>query len=495
MEERKSSVFVNRIKTRFLLGVCGAVCILFFFGIAYGDSRQMGIVATVASDYSSSALSVATVDPKTGPRIVLNNQLPSAKSDITVKAFGSYFYRLGKYQSDNVTKVAVNAPNTPIWQYSSNDAAGESSNPYDLIFVNSQKAYLLRYGATTAWIVNPSATTEAAFKIGELDLSAYSDDGVPEMAGGVIANGRLFIILQRLDSFFCPSNTAYVAVFDVATDTEIDTGHGQGNMKGIPLSIKNPLSIQYAAGNNTVYIQGVGSFPGGGWCDPVYEYTGGIESINPQTYATRVVLDDGDATSHPYGAIAGMLIASPTKGYFVGYAGWGDNALYQFNPTTGAVTGALEGFQNIIIAGMESGTYLDKNRMMWVCNQSDATVDIVNTENNTLSERLDTNLNPLSVAFCTTGAPLPPELGFTMTGDYVTFHWNTVSGAEGYYLWGLSYTSQYGFNSGVFDWGTNTSATARMPDGMTLYVAIVPFNADGFGEASNVVRAEYTTAQ
>ena len=67
---------------------------------------------------------------------------------------------------------------------------------------------------------------------------------------------------NAMDDIFCPSNTAYVAVFDVATDTEIDTGKGEGSKKGIPLPIRNPLSIQYVAENNRIYIQGVGSYPG-----------------------------------------------------------------------------------------------------------------------------------------------------------------------------------------------------------------------------------------
>ena len=71
-----------------------------------------------------------------------------------------------------------------------------------------------------------------------------------------------------------------MAVFDVATDTEIDTGKGEGSMKGIPLPIRNPLSIQYVAENNRIYIQGMGSYPD--TCDPKYEYTGGIVSIDPR---------------------------------------------------------------------------------------------------------------------------------------------------------------------------------------------------------------------
>ena len=74
----------------------------------------------------------------------------------------------------------------------------------------------------------------------------------------------------------------------------------------------------------------MGSYPG--FCDPKYDYTGGIVSIDPQTYATSVVLDDGDAQTHPFGLIFGMLISSPVKGYVVGYDGWGDNTLYPSIP-------------------------------------------------------------------------------------------------------------------------------------------------------------------
>ena len=379
----------------------------------------------------------------------------------------------------------IAAPNTPIWQFSTQGTdEANSSNPYDLVFVNSTKAYLIRYGSTKAWIVNPSATTEATFKVGELDLSAYTDaDGAPEMCCGVIANGKLFIVLQRLVDW-CPSNTAYVAVFDTTTDTEINTGLGSGNMIGIPLTIKNPSAIQYVPQNNLIYVQGIGSYPGSGACDPVYEYTGGIESINPVTYASAIVLDDGDAATHPYGAISGMLIASPTQGYFVGYAGWGNNTLYAFNPTTGDVSGALSGFQNINISGMNSGTYLDKNGMMWICDSTNAVIKIMDTADNTLSENVSTSLNPQKVAFCTQGTPLAPMLGSTVSGNSVMAHWNTVSGAEGYYLWITAPTTGW---TVLYDWGARTSVSATVAAESSYYVSVIPYNAEGSGAASNVV--------
>ncbi|MCP4577743.1 MAG: hypothetical protein GY846_15835, partial [Deltaproteobacteria bacterium] len=213
-------------------------------------------------------------------------------------------------------------------------------------------------------------------------------------------------------------------------------------------------------------------YPGGS-CDPVYEYTGGIESINPATYASSIVLDDGDATTHPYGAISGMLIASPTKGYFVGYAGWGNNTLYAFNPTTGAVSGAVSGVQGINISGMNSGTYLDKNAMMWICDSTNALVKIVDTENNTVNESVATNLNPQKVAFCTKGTPFAPTLG------------STVSGAEGYYLWVSEPATGW---TALWNWGTKTSVSATVPTGKAYYVSVIPYNTGGSGASSNVVQ-------
>ena len=470
------------------LFLCSAMllCLLMGAGSVHADSTQTAVVATAASDYSSYGISAITVDPKAGPRIAVNNLLAGSNGS-TVKAFGQYYYRIEQFQADNVTKVDISSPNTPIWQFSTQNTGEEtSSNPYDLIFVSSSKAYLIRYGSTKAWIVNPSVSpdNEAGFKIGELDLSAYADsDGAPEMCCGVLANNKLFIVMQRTVDW-CPTEIAYVAVFDTATDTEINTGMGSGSMIGIPLTIKNPGSIQYIAENNRIYVQGIGSYPGGS-CDPVYEYTGGIESINPVTYASSIVLDDGDATTHEYGAISGMSIVSPTKGYFVGYAGWGDNTLYAFNPTTGVVSGAITGFQNINISGMNSGTYLDKNAMMWVCDATKGQVKIMDTENNTISQNVDTNLNPQKVAFCTQGTPLAPTLGSTVSGNNVMVHWNTVSGANGYYLWVTQPLTGW---TTLYDWGTRTSVSATLaPTGAPFYVAIIPYNAKGTGAASNVV--------
>ncbi|MEZ4529194.1 MAG: hypothetical protein R2941_25050 [Desulfobacterales bacterium] len=398
-----------------------AVSVFFFFTLLWMANpasvlckvTQTAVVATVAADYSSAAHSVISVEPAGGPRTVQNDLLPTLISDITVSAYENFFYRIERFQADNVTKFDIANPSVPVWQFSTLDS-GEtgSGNPYGLYFVNSQKAYLLRYGKSKAWIVNPSAAAQSEFKIGELDLSAYADDdGIPEMNSAAIAEGKLFVTLQRLDqnNGWLPSHTAYVAVFDTATDTEITVcsacAANNGGVKGIALPIRNIGAIQYLEENSSIYVQGVGDY-GSSWSGRDPEYSGGIVRIDPDTYAVSMILDDGDADNHPYGNISGMSIVSADKGYFAGYDGWGDNTLYEFNPSDGTVRGiANEALRNKNIAGMESGAYADENGMLWVCNQTDAEVVILDTSDNSIDETISTNLNPVRVVFTTEGEP------------------------------------------------------------------------------------------
>ncbi len=368
-----------------------------FFAMATTSHAQKAVVATTAADYSSGAHSV--IDVKTGA--ALNNLLPTSTSDVTVSAYQDYFYRIERYQSDNITKFHINAPSVPIWQFSTNDSGEQgSSNPYGLIFLNSQLACLLRYGKSKAWLVNPSAATQAGFKIGELDLSSYADsDGIPEMVSGLFVKNKVFIVLQRLNQKdnWSASNTAYIAVFDTATGLEINTGIANSDgVKGIPLPIRNPSAIQYLAQNDTIYVQGAGGYAAS-WSGKPADYSGGIAVINPNTYQPQMLLDDGDSTNHPYGNISGMAMISPENGYFVGYDGWGDNTLYSYKTATGIV--AVAALQHKNIAGMEAGTYSDQQGRLWVCNSTDAEIVVLNTADNSVVTRISTNLNPQKVVF------------------------------------------------------------------------------------------------
>lgn len=406
------------IRTGIFAALIIAATIPVFTSPASGASTQTAVIATVAADYSSGAHSVASVDPVGGPRTITNNVQPTI-SDISICSHGKYFYRFERYERDNVTKFAVDAPSVPLWQFSTLDSPDDgSSNPQQIVFAGETKGYLFRMGSAKAWIVNPSTTTQSGFKTGELDLSAYADsDGLPEMYSGLIVKDKLFVPMRRQNrnDGWALTNTTYVAVFDTATDQEIDTATDDpDNMKGFSLPVKNPGAMVYLAETNLIYIVGQGRYSSA-WAGTPAEYSGGVVTVDPDTYEVNMLIDDdtsGDGTALYGGNFAGMALASATKGYLSIYAGWGDNTIRTFNPSTGVVGDSLEGLRNKNFSGMDAGVYLDKNGMLWVCNQTDARIDILNPQTDTVDESISTNLNPLMVAFCDT-----VDQGYLITSD------------------------------------------------------------------------------
>ncbi|MFP4476538.1 MAG: choice-of-anchor U domain-containing protein [Desulfatibacillaceae bacterium] len=401
---------VRKIKacTAAMLMVCLVPCLAPGTGVA----AQKAVVQTTQADWSGAAHAVVDVNPAGGPRSKQVDVFPTATSDWIIRSYGDYFYLIGRYMADSLTRFHIDTPTVPDYQVSVLPDGVNSANPHDMIFVNANKAYMPMYELTTCWIVNP----QNGEKIGELDLSQYANgaDGVPEMHAGVIVDGKLFLVMQRLVDWE-PAVNAYVAVFDVATDQEIDTTGGAepNGLKGIEIPGRNPATIQYLPENDTIYVGCVGKYPGFDAESP-YLYTGGIVTVDPDTYAATLLVDDGPdgpEGDHPYGAIAGAYVVSPSKGYFIGYVGWGDNNLHTFNPTTGAVEAdTVEALDGKSLSPNESGAAVDENGLLWISSTMDAKVYIVDPADDSVDEAVGTNLNPGTIAFCPpTIWPGPPE--------------------------------------------------------------------------------------
>lgn len=312
------------------------------------DTENVLVAITVAPDFSSGAHAVIAAD---FPYTAQQNLAPTI-SDIAGDVYDQHFYRLERFQRDNVTKFALSDPATPIWQYSLKDTqdGDVSPNPYQLVFVDNNQAYVLRYGSARVWRVNPQATSQNAFKIGELDLSAYADaDGSPEPVAGVIVDNKLFIVLQRYE-FFSTLLTPYVVVIDVITGQEIDTKQDSDGLKGIPLPLKNPNDLQFSSATGQLWLSAVGQYAGFNGEPPVY--SGGVLSIDPNTYAVEVVvLDQAER-----GQTTGLAIRNAESAYLLAYQSFGQVSLYPFNPSSGTFVSnaagqaqAVPGFQGIDI--------------------------------------------------------------------------------------------------------------------------------------------------
>ncbi|MEN8132925.1 MAG: hypothetical protein ABFS45_22660 [Pseudomonadota bacterium] len=386
-----------------ILSGCGSADNSIPATIVPNKGGQFAVTVTAAADFSSGAHSVINVG---APRMAQNNLAPTT-SDLGAACEGRFFYRIERFTRDNVTKFDVEQPDKAIYQYSTKDPSDAvSSNPSAMVFVDESRAYLLRYGSSKAWIVNPSAGSQAEFKIGELDLSAYDEgDGGPEMQDAVIVGDRLYIVLQRL-STFQPTETAYVAVFNTFTDIEIDTGQGKvDGLKGVALTVRNPLAIEYLPDDGLIYVQAVGGFAFGS--QPA-GFTGGIESIDPEDFNTRIVLDDGDDLSPAeFGQIIDMALVSANQGYFIGTAGFQDNTLYRFDPSTGEVQSNVNGAA--AIGGLFNRNLttiaVDRNAKLWVGNGdfSAPGMVVIDTRDDSIEEALiGTGLNPVKTVFCET---------------------------------------------------------------------------------------------
>ncbi|MBX2824954.1 MAG: hypothetical protein KTR33_09520 [Gammaproteobacteria bacterium] len=289
------------------------------------------------SGYTVSKLERLSVTPEA----TTTASFTSVQSDYLVATDGDAVYHIGRFQIDSITKFDAQSAEL-IYQRS---VAGEeaSANPYDIVFASETKAYVIRYGSNRIWIVDPTATTDEAFKLGELDLSSYADsDGLPEANGAVIVGEKLFVLMQRLESF-SPTQPGYLAVFDTSTDQEINTGAGTGDgLNGIPLSVHNPSRLQYLEADGQLYVLGTGnSFAVDDSAGN--RFTGGVESIDAETYATELVLDDGDEAQNE-GFLTELEVVSPTKAYVVTQVGFADNTLRVLNLLTGELdAGAAAG--------------------------------------------------------------------------------------------------------------------------------------------------------
>ena len=363
------------------------------------DTPSFAVVQTVAPDYSGSE--VVTIDPAT--EIVTKGYYIKDGSDYTVRSYNKDVFHIGRFFIDTISKYNADALDTAIWTNTTQDSGDSTSrNPYDIVSVNETKAYILRYGSSKVWIVNPQATTAEDFKIGELNLDAYIADnnsnGTPNPSAGTIVDGKLFITLQRLSDAYSP-NTAYVAVFDTETDLEIETNaNADDAVMGIPLAGLNPLNGSIVNKDGVVYVTTRNSYT-----DTDLTLSR-IEAITASDYSLRTVLTADDIVDNTAAFIGSSVIVSATQGYFVAgetfYSPYRElSTVYSFNTTTGVVADeaiAETGTEQISHINLDAANYL----WISVSNPENPGVDVVNTETNEKElPRFATELNPTAIAF------------------------------------------------------------------------------------------------
>lgn len=327
-------------------------------------------------------------------------------ADYSLAAFGEHFYRIGRYGIDSVSKYSITKPQSPIYNYSTLASPDDpSSNPQNLIFVNENKAYLIQNEFNAVWIVDPSASGQSTFKIGEIDLSHYLDaldkltnpdgskkgDGKIEIANGIIVDGKLYVTLQRLNNWMTGEMPSYIAVIDTSSDEEIDTNPSDSpeNLKGIELKTYTPDNLVYQAGLG-ILVQSSGDHNCFS-CSPK-KANGGIELISTTDYSTTILFNDSAAIG--YSQIA---VASANKAYIVRYNGWENTDLLSFNPSD--TTEAMQLIQNL--EGMDLRFITVNNGTLWVSKADyfEPEVIRINTADDSIIDRFKTKFLPEKIVF------------------------------------------------------------------------------------------------
>jgi len=240
------------------------------------------IAQLISGDYQTSEIAIGTV----GENEFVENYASQDASDYTIDVYEQYLYHIGKFNIDTLTRYDAAAEFLQAdYTYSLTEPESSSSNTHQFVQVAEDKAYVIRYGKTSIQIVDPSAVDEQNFVIGEIELSEYvaEDATYPRMTLALVHEDKLFVGLQRLgnaDSSYAVASDSYVAVIDIATNTEIDTDSADEGLKGIQLSADNLYSM--AEDDDYIYVAGRGDYS---------DNSGALERISLDDYSVDTLID------------------------------------------------------------------------------------------------------------------------------------------------------------------------------------------------------------
>jgi hypothetical protein len=273
-----------------------------------------GRAVVVTTDFETGALASVGV----GGTHRVGHPPTRIHSDAVVRVAGGAVFVLNRFLGDNLQRLA-----TPSLRTRYQCSTGPASNPHDIAWVSSGKAYISRYDRTELWIVDPSVGEDCAgFRRGTIDLGPFADsDGLPEMSQMAIVDGRLFVAIQRLDrrrGFRATAGPGAVIAIDVATDTVIGeiTLHGGdpfGDASGLPRDPATGALVLSSVGD----IYAIGD--------------GGLERVDPVTLTAEGRFFVDEATVG--GNILDFVLLSPTQGYAVVQDGRLRNRLVRFDPS------------------------------------------------------------------------------------------------------------------------------------------------------------------
>ena len=354
-----------------------------------GSGPAVGFVVT--TDFSVGNLSTFTT---TSPREVTPDVLGSTgiHPDSVIRVFRGFVYILQRFGANSIIVIDPGDPSSPIANYTTNDMTSNpvQSNPVDMEFLSSSKAYISRQGLNTILILDPLTGDQ----LGTIDLSEFADsDTIVEMDQMVLVNARLFISLQRLDqnNFFSASNESFVVVIDTDTDQVIDLDPNVSGNQAIILQGRNPFQgMVYLPSTNRIYLTTAGNF------DTSDDF-GGLEVLDPESMTTEgFVFTDNQLG----GTLGSLVILNDEVAYTIISTGAPsyENFVVPFNLSSQVIDSILTEIGTFYIAGLA----IDPFGFLYVADRDfeNPGLQVYDTTTNEKVEGpLDTGLPPSEIAF------------------------------------------------------------------------------------------------
>lgn len=284
-----------------------------------GCPPQERAAFVIATDFETG--SFATVDLATRQVTLPAAPARRVNADAVARLFDDRVYVVNRFglRGDSIQVLDPTAGFTTL----SDCSTGARSNPQDIAFASPTKAYVTRYESTELLIVNPSVGADCAgFVRGTIDLAAFADsDGIPEMERLALADGILYVSLQRLgrNNLFEPMGNGIIVAIDTATD-EI--------RNAIELQGANPFGPLVVRGDR-LFVSTVGRFT---------QNDGGIEEVDLRS-GTSLGWRVSEAALG--GDISDFVLVSERLGFAVVSGADFRNALVEFSPHSGTRTRTL----------------------------------------------------------------------------------------------------------------------------------------------------------
>lgn len=343
---------------------------------------------------------------------IVDGTYPATTSDHAVATDGEGVYQIGRFFTDTLTRFSASDTSIVNFEISVLNGSDGTTNPQALAFADSDQAYLTRRETDTLLIIDPTPEQPTAESIitGEISLADYnliSDDPTsdmpvspPAMTDAVVVDGKLFVLMENLQAS-APNDPGYIAVIDTLTNEEIPTGQGEAPRQGIQLQTGNPTALHYNEETGLLYVTGRGNAFGVSAFTGDDPYIGGIESIDPTSFETDVLVDDGTEADNN-GFFVDAVVVNDTLGYVLTLDGFNEdfssiNNLRTFNPTDGTVSDPITELAGQSLTGIEIGP----DNHLWIGIQSNTPGFMrINLETGVLdANQVATTLIPSSVVF------------------------------------------------------------------------------------------------